>query len=278
MSEEIVPGALYVVATPLGNLEDITYRAVRILGGVSRVLCEDTRKTRVLCEHYGVTAPLLRHDAHTEARSAQGAIALLAAGESLALVSDAGTPGVCDPGARLVRDVVAAGHRVIPVPGASAVTALLSVSGRAAPGFAFGGFLPKPKAALDALLAALPPGVHAFFVPARDLAAALERLATHHPGADVVAGRELTKLHEHVYRGLAADAAAAVAADPHGDRGEAVIVVEVPPKETDDDAIRAALAAERARGLSQKAAIAAVTAALGVRRARVYALALDADG
>lgn len=274
MGEEIIPGALYVVATPLGNLEDITYRAVRVLQGVSRILCEDTRKTRVLCERYGVTAPLLRHDAHTEARSAQGAIRLLEAGEALALVSDAGTPGICDPGARLVRDVVAAGLRAIPVPGASAPTALLSVAGRAAPGFSFGGFLPKPQAALDALLAGLDPGVHAFFVPARDLAASLERLGAHHPSADVVAGRELTKLHERIYRGLAPAAAAAVAADPHGDRGEAVVVIELPPREVGDDAIREALGAERARGLSQKAAIAAVTAALGVRRARVYALAL----
>jgi len=268
-------GALYVVATPIGNLDDITLRAIHVLRGVDRILCEDTRVTRVLCDHLGVRAPLLRHDAHTEAQSAAGAIALLAAGERLALVSDAGTPGVSDPGQRLVRDVAAAGHPIVPIPGPSALTTAISASGLGATGFSFGGFLPKGKSQLQALLAALSPGTHVFYVPARDLPAVCAVAAAIPTLAELAIGRELTKLHETFYRGTPQELAARLADDPDAVRGEAVLVAEVTPQEVTDAAIRAALDAALARGASSKSAIAEVTATLGVRKSRVYALALE---
>ncbi|TNF38435.1 MAG: 16S rRNA (cytidine(1402)-2'-O)-methyltransferase [Deltaproteobacteria bacterium] len=271
------PGTLFIVATPIGNLDDITIRALRVLRGVDRILCEDTRVTRVLCERHGIRAPLLRHDAHTEARSAAGAIALLEAGERLALVSDAGTPGVSDPGQRLVRDVVAAGFTVVPVPGPSALTAAISASGLGATGFSFGGFLPKTRGPLDALLGGLPPGTHAFYVPARDLPTTCARVAEHPAISALVVARELTKAHETFYRGTPAAVAAQLAADPNAVRGEAVLLLEVIAREVDDDAIRDALEAARARGASLKTAAAEVAAELGVKKRRVYQLGLDAD-
>ena len=276
MTEEVLrPGALYVVATPIGNLDDITLRAIRVLRGVDRILCEDTRVTRVLCDHLGVHAPLLRHDAHTEARSAAGALALLAAGERLALVSDAGTPGVSDPGQRLVREVAAAGYPVVPIPGASALTAAISASGLGSEGFAFGGFLPKATAQLTALFQGLTAGTHVFYVPARDLPAVCARAAACPSIAELVIGRELTKLHETFYRGAPAALAATLAADPDAIRGEAVLIALVRPVEVSDNAIRAALADARRRGATDRTAVAEVAAALGVRKSRVYALSLQ---
>lgn len=269
------PGTLFVVATPIGNLDDITLRALRVLRGVDRILCEDTRVTRVLCDHHGIRAPLLRHDAHTEARSSAGAVALLEAGERLALVSDAGTPGVSDPGQRLVREVVAAGFPVVPIPGASALTTVISAAGIGAEGFAFGGFLPKAKGQLDKLLAGLTPGTHAFYVPARDLPAVTARAAESPVISYVVIGRELTKAHESFYRGAPSEVAAAVAADPNAGRGEAVIVFEVVPREVDDAMIKAALAEAMAEGTSLKTASADIAAALGVKKRRVYQLGLQ---
>ncbi len=269
------PGTLYVVATPIGNLDDITLRAIRVLRSVDRILCEDTRVTRVLCDHHGVRAPLLRHDAHTEARSAAGAIALLEAGERLALVSDAGTPGVSDPGQRLVREVTAAGFPVVPIPGASALTTAISASGVGATGFTFGGFLPKARGALTTLLSGLPPGTHAFYVPARDLPTVCALAATVPTFSQLVVGRELTKTHETFYRGAPAAVAAAIAADADAVRGEAVIIIVAEARGVDDDAIRAALAAARAGGASLKTAAADVADALGVRKRRVYQLGLE---
>lgn len=269
------PGTLYVVATPIGNLDDITLRAIRVLRSVDRILCEDTRVTRVLCEHLGVRAPLLRHDAHTEARSSAGAIALLEAGERLALVSDAGTPGVSDPGQRLVREVTAAGFPVVPIPGPSALTTAISASGLGATGFTFGGFLPKARGALTTLLNGLPPGTHAFYVPARDLPAVCALTATIPTLSQLVIGRELTKTHETFYRGTPAAVASTIAGDPDAVRGEAVIIVVAEAREFDDDAIRAALAAARAGGASLKTAAAEVADALGVKKRRVYQLGLE---
>lgn len=271
-------GTLYVVATPIGNLEDITLRAARVLGAVDRILCEDTRVTRFLCDHLGVSAPLLRHDAHTEARSTAGALALLAAGESLALVSDAGTPGVSDPGQRLVREAAAAGHTVVPIPGASAVTAAVSASGVDAAGFTFGGFLPKARGALEATFAGLAPGCHVFFAPARDLVGVSAAAAGAPHVAELVVARELTKRHESWYRGAPAEVAATIAADPDAVRGEAVVIAVARAVAVDDAAILAALARSIAAGATQRDAVAEVAEALGVKRRRVYQLALSESG
>lgn len=141
----VVGGTLYIVATPIGNLTDITHRAIKILGSVDLVLCEDTRRTRTLLTHYGITPKLLSLHEHNERARAAALIERLQAGESAAYVSDAGTPAISDPGCRLVDSLIAAGMNVCPIPGPSSVTALLSVSGLPANRFVFEGFLPNKK-------------------------------------------------------------------------------------------------------------------------------------
>ncbi|MDP6944799.1 MAG: 16S rRNA (cytidine(1402)-2'-O)-methyltransferase, partial [Myxococcota bacterium] len=150
MGGELQSGALYVVATPIGNLEDMTFRGVRILREVDRIACEDTRITRRLCDHFGVDTPLMRHEAHNEAASTDGILALLEQGEAIALVSDAGTPCINDPGQRLIGATITAGYPVIPIPGASSLIVALSASGLPTERFIFHGFLPKKERARSA--------------------------------------------------------------------------------------------------------------------------------
>ena len=226
--------ALYVVATPLGNLRDVSLRALDVLGAVDVIAAEDTRVTRVLLAHYGIATRLLSLHEHNERRRAIEIVALLAAGKSVALVSDAGTPGVSDPGSALVAAVAAAGHRVVPVPGASAVIAALSASGLSAPRWLFCGFLPATAtarrrelerlAACDcALVFYEAPHRVAATVAALAVALGEERL--------VVIARELTKRFESVYRGRLGDATAWLAADPDRLRGEFVLIVGAPGRE-----------------------------------------------
>lgn len=273
-------GMLWVVATPIGNLEDITQRAVRVLGSVSRILCEDTRRTRALLEALQIPVPplgLVRCDAHAERERLPEILEWLAAGESLALVSDAGTPGLNDPGERLVRQAAAAGHRVTPVPGPSALVAALSASGLGGGGFSFGGFLPKGQEAARTLVGALSEGVHAFFVPARDLADVMDTLALLPAIGHVVVGRELTKLHETFYRGAAHELRERFAADSEALLGEAVVIFEVLPAATEDAVIEQLLRAQLDQGKSAKVAVEAVAGALGLPRRRVYQLMLALD-
>jgi 16S rRNA (cytidine1402-2'-O)-methyltransferase len=275
-----VTGTLWVVATPIGNLEDITHRAVRVLGSVGRILCEDTRRTRALLEALQIAVPaggLVRCDAHAERERQDEILAWLAAGESLALVSDAGTPGLSDPGQRLVREAAAAGHRVIPVPGPSALVAALSASGLGGSGFSFGGFLPKGRDAARSLVAALTEGVHAFFAPARDLAEVMDTLALLPAIGHVVVARELTKLHETFYRGTAQELRERFLAEAEALLGEAVVLFEVLPRETEDAVVTGLLRAQLDQGKSSKAAVEAVAGALGLPRRRVYQLMLAMD-
>ncbi|MBL8787993.1 MAG: rRNA small subunit methyltransferase 1 [Deltaproteobacteria bacterium] len=270
-------GTLWVVATPIGNLEDITHRAVRVLGTVSRVLCEDTRRTRSLFEALSIPVPahgLVRCDAHAERDKLDEILGWLDAGESLALVSDAGTPGVNDPGERLVRAAVEAGHRVIPVPGASALTTAISASGLGGGGFSFGGFLPRGEQATRTLLAGLLPGTHAYFAPARDLVSVLEAMALLPSIGLVVIARELTKLHETFYRGAASDLVARMSGDPEAALGEAVLVFEVRSAELGDDIVEGLLREQLTAGKSSKDAVTAVAGALGLPRRRVYQVML----
>jgi len=270
-------GTLYVVATPIGNLEDLTRRAVRLLGSVDRILCEDTRRTRALLEALDLPVPprgLVRCDAHVEGERLGEVIGWLATGESLALVSDAGTPGLSDPGERLVRATWEAGHVVVPVPGPSAVTTALSASGLGAGGFTFGGFVDKGGEALRRQLADLPPGVHAFFCPARDLLDVVTEASLIPTITLVVIARELTKLHETFYRGAPRDVRDRLQGDPEAALGEAVVLFDVRAAVIDDEAIVQALTAALARGGSKKDAVDAVAGALGVPRRRVYQLAL----
>lgn len=267
---------LWVVATPIGNLEDMTHRATRVLASVDRILCEDTRRTRALLEHFQIAEGrhLVRFDAHSERERIDEALQWLANGESLALVSDAGTPGINDPGERLVRAAAQAGHRVSPVPGCSSVTAAVSASGLGGGGFAFGGFLPKGAEALRNKLAGLGPGVWVYFCPARDLAEVAAVMATLSTIGELVIARELTKLHETIYRGEPRALVTRLEGDPEALLGEAVLVFEVEAAPLSDAVIEGLLREQIAAGKSSKAAVEAVAGALGLPRRRVYQLAL----
>jgi 16S rRNA (cytidine1402-2'-O)-methyltransferase len=270
------PG-LYVVATPIGNLADITRRALETLESVDVVAAEDTRNTRGLLNHYGIRTRLVALHAHNERGTAERVSGWIAQGKSVALVSDAGTPAVSDPGALVVAHVRAAGQRVVPIPGVSALTAALSASGIEADGVVFAGFLPVKGTARRERLAALAEGPWAivlFEAPHRvvttlaDLHAALgER--------DVVIARELTKLFETVTRLPLAQAAAWVEADEDRRRGEFVLVIEGRAVERaaalDPRALLETLLAE----LPVKQAVALAVKLTGEKRNALYALALE---
>jgi 16S rRNA (cytidine1402-2'-O)-methyltransferase len=232
-------GALYVVATPIGNLADITLRALHVLQIADAVACEDTRHTQALLRAYGIDKPpgaWLSVHQHNEAEGAQAVAARLARGQRVAYASDAGTPGVSDPGARLVAAVREAGHAVVPLPGASSVTALLSVGGAGAdqPAFVFQGFLPakamERQAAVEAL-AREPRPVLMLEAPHRieALAAALAALGERR----VTVGRELTKQHEEVAALACADLGAWLQGTPGRTRGEFALLLHAAPPAPD---------------------------------------------
>lgn len=211
-------GRLVVIPTPIGNLEDITLRALSALRDADVVACEDTRRTRVLLDRFGVSAPLVSYHEHNEEARARELVGRMAAGEVVALVSDAGMPLVSDPGFVLLRETVAAGLAVEVLPGASAVITALVASGLPSSRWSFAGFLPRKQADLAAALAA-PETLVAFESPKR-LAKALAAIE---PSREVAVCRELTKLHEEVVRGSAGELAERYAADPP--KGEIVLVV-----------------------------------------------------
>lgn len=224
--------ALYVVATPLGNLGDIGARALEVLRGADAVACEDTRHTRRLLDHFGIRTETFSLHEHNEAASAERLIRLLRDGRAVALVSDAGTPAISDPGARAVAAVRAAGFAVIPVPGPNAAIAALSASGLTDPHFLFYGFLPAKEAARRKTLAELKPlpcalvfyeAPHRIEETVADLAAVLE------PSRTLVIARELTKLFEAIASLPLAEAPAWLAADEDRRRGEFVLAVSAPP-------------------------------------------------
>ncbi len=222
-------GTLFVVATPIGNLADLSPRALATLKAVAAICAEDTRHTRQLLAHYGVEKPLVALHEHNEGEIADKLVARLTAGESLALVSDAGTPLVSDPGYRLVRAARAAGVKVSPIPGASAVIAALSVAGLASDRFVFEGFLPAKAAARRERLARLAaePRTLVFYESAHRIEDSLTDMAAAF-GAErpAVLARELTKLFETVLDGTLAAVRTQVAADPNQRRGEFVVIVQ----------------------------------------------------
>jgi 16S rRNA (cytidine1402-2'-O)-methyltransferase len=236
MAEERAPVAsLFVVATPIGNLDDLSERVRRVLADVDRVLAEDTRRTRQLLSHLAIDGkPLDRLDAAVEGRGVGVFVDRLLAGESLALVSDAGAPVVSDPGAALIQAAGRAGVRVVPVPGPSAVTTILMAAGLAGDRFRFFGFLPRSGPRRRETLAEIrkTPETVIFFESPSRIAATLDDLARSVPTREVVVARELTKLHEELIRGLAADLPAREA----GRRWKGEITVAVGPRsESDDD-------------------------------------------
>lgn len=265
-------GTLYVVSTPIGNLGDITLRAIEVLRAVDFILAEDTRTSRVLLDHHDIGTRLVAYHEHNEARATAAALARLAAGEAAALISDAGTPLISDPGARLVRAAWDAGHRVVPVPGPSALLAALAAAGLATVPFTFVGFLPRSgQERRDVLqtLSTLPHTGVLFEAPTR-LAKTLHELDSLGLGErEVVVARELTKRYEEFRRGTAAALAAYYAASPP--RGEVVIMLQGRVQEAVDERTLLTRAAElRAGGLSARDVAAALTSELGVPRNVAY--------
>jgi len=218
-------GMLAVVATPIGNLDDITLRALRALRECDCVVAEDTRRTRALLTAHEISRPLVSLPAHDERRRIPQLLARLDLGETLALCTDAGTPVLSDPGAGLVRSAREAGHRVTPIPGPSALTAALSVCGFRADSFYFLGFLPRTpgrlRRALDQALSLR--ATLAFFESPRRLARTLEQASTLLGDREVVVARELSKLHETLHVGTASELAAEFTAHPP--RGECTVLV-----------------------------------------------------
>jgi 16S rRNA (cytidine1402-2'-O)-methyltransferase len=214
---------LFVVATPIGNLEDVTGRAVRVLGEVAAIAAEDTRVTSRLLARYGIRKPLISYRAPVERRGLPRVMSALDEGD-VALVSDAGTPTLSDPGQALVTAAWAAGHTVVPIPGASSITAALSAAGYGGPGFTFLGYLPRKPGEMRRVLASIaddPRPAVAFDSPYR-IAKSLALVAEVLPDRHVTLGRELTKLHEEVLRGTAAAVADALGDRP---RGEFTLVI-----------------------------------------------------
>ena len=270
-------GGLHLVATPIGNLRDITLRALEALAGANVIACEDTRVTRKLLEHYCIATPLTPYHEHNAASARPKLLARLAAGDSIALVSDAGTPLISDPGFKLVRAAQEAGYPVTALPGASAALAALIVAGLPTDRFFFEGFLPAKEGQRRARIAEIArmPSSLILFETGPRLERALSDLAAGLGAREAAVCRELTKLYEEVRRGDLATLARAYASEPPP-RGEIVIVIAPPAAQADaldvdaiDDMLRRALAR-----VSVKDAVGEVAAATGLPRREIYQRAL----
>jgi len=261
-------GRLLVCATPIGNLKDVTLRVLAALREVDIVACEDTRHTKVLLDRHGIVASLVSFHEHNERARAEELVARMRTGTVVALVSDAGTPLVSDPGFALVRACVAAGLEVQALPGPSAVLTALVTSGLPTERFSFVGFLPRARADLERLLAHAPETLVAFESPRR-LAASLDVLAALDPERPVTVCRELTKLHEEVRRGSAVELAAHYRmSDP---RGEVVLVVgAAPPRKAARETALGVLEDLVAAGAKARPAAAAVAKLTGMGANELY--------
>ena len=269
----LAPG-LYLVATPIGNLGDLSLRAIATLARCDVIYCEDTRRSRILVDQFGIDRPLRAYHDHNAERERPAILATLGRGGRVALISDAGTPLVSDPGYKLVRDVVAEGNGVFAIPGASAVLTALSVAALPTDSFFFAGFLPPKSGARRSRLQALAhiPGTLVFFETALRLPEVLADAADV-LGSDrhAAVARELTKLHEEVLRGTLGD----LRARGLDLVGEIVVLVAPPPeRETSDETVLARLDALLA-SLSLKDAARAVADEFGIPKARAYDLALE---
>jgi 16S rRNA (cytidine1402-2'-O)-methyltransferase len=270
----LVPG-LHVVATPIGNLRDITLRALETLAAADLIACEDTRVTRKLTEHYGITTPLTAYHEHNAAEARPKLMARLAQGAAVALVSDAGTPLISDPGFKLAREAGAAGHVVTAVPGASAVLAALAVSGLPTDRFMFEGFLPpregQRRKRIDEIK--LIPATLVLFETGPRIAAALADLAAGLGPREAAVARELTKFYEEVRRGDLASLAQEYMTSPEP-RGEIVIVIAPPGAPASDAADLDTLLRHALGRVSVKEAVAEIAAVTGRPRREVYQRAL----
>lgn len=274
LAHALSPG-LYLIATPIGHLADISLRAIATLARADVVYCEDTRHSRTLLAHYAIRASLRPYHEHNAETERPRVLAELAAGRTVALISDAGTPLISDPGFKLVREAAAAGHAVTTVPGPSATLAALTVAGLPTDAFFFAGFLPAKEGARKTRLGELAavPGTLVFFEAPTRAAATLADLKETLGNREAALARELTKLHEEVRRGPLADLAAHATQEPP--KGEVVIVVGPPVDEDVSDAAIAERLAPALETLSLRDATKMVSDTLRVPKARVYDIALD---
>lgn len=270
--------ALYVVATPLGNLGDLSQRALSVLSGADAVACEDTRHSRKLLDHFGIRTRLIAVHEHNEEQGAQRLIGLLAEGKRIALVCDAGTPAVSDPGARAVARVRQAGFRVIPIPGPNAAIAALSAAGLQDAHFLFYGFLPARPAARRGEIAALKPLPYAlvfYETPHRVVDTVADLAATLEPERSLVVARELTKIFESVETMPLAEAPAWLAADANRQRGEFVLLVSAASADKNDDAESERVLRLLLDELPLKQAVKLAAGITGASRNALYARALE---
>ena len=285
--EPLAPG-LYLVATPIGNLEDITLRALRILGSADRIACEDTRQTAKLLTHFGIQTPTVSYHLHNETGRAEELLDQLKTGARIALVSDAGTPAIADPGAELVARAIAAGITVYPIPGANAALSALVAAGLSTERFTFHGFLPSKsgqrRTVLEQLRAALsvatspdsddPPTTHILYeTPHRILEALEDIAATLGPTHRIVLARELTKLHEEFLRGPVSQVLATLQQRPTI-RGEIVLLLDAALTTAASAPAHQSLAEEVStlirNGLTEKDALKQVARTRGLGKSEAY--------
>jgi len=281
-----LPPGLYVVATPIGNLGDITLRALEVLRGVDRIACEDTRQTQKLLNHFGIAVPTVSCHEHNERERAAELIAAIRSGARIALVSDAGTPGVSDPGHWLVSEATATGVRVVPIPGASAVVTALAGAGFASGEFQFIGFLPEKAGARRTRLEALRDEVQAsewprtiifYEAPHRILQTLGDLEAVFGAGTRIVVARELTKLHEEFLRGTAGEVKRELEARDRI-RGEFTVLFEARARGVEaqvDQTIREGVAErvsrmQREDGIDEKDALKVLARELGRSKSELY--------
>jgi 16S rRNA (cytidine1402-2'-O)-methyltransferase len=267
-----VSGTLYVVATPIGNLEDISPRAIRILGEVDLIACEDTRHTRKLLDRYGISRPMVSYHEHNEQPRATELIADLQAGKNIALVSDAGTPLIADPGYRLVEQARQQGLTVIPIPGACAFIAALSASGLPTDSFLFHGFLPAKQGQRRKLLTELKalPSTLVFYEAPHRILEMLEDIAATLGERRVVLARELTKIHEEFLRGTPAELQSALGERPSMKGEFTVMVARGETSEPDDTPLDEAVEKLVASGVPRMEAFKTVARQRGLSKREVY--------
>jgi 16S rRNA (cytidine1402-2'-O)-methyltransferase len=273
-----VAGMLYVVATPIGNLEDITLRALRVLKEVDLIAAEDTRHTKKLLSHYGIPTPLTSYYDQIEAQKAPALIAALKGGKNIALVSDAGTPGISDPGYRLVKGAIEAGIQIVPIPGASTLTALLSIGGLPTDRFVFEGFLPAKKSQRQKRLQGLTQEERTlvFFESPRRLHDVLADLEQICGDRHIVIGRELTKMFEEVLRGRVSE----IRAQLQGREIKGEIALLVAGQNTENGQTEESLLSEEvqsllAEGMSLKEIARVISEQRGISKREVYALGVQ---
>jgi len=274
-SEPIAPG-LYLVATPIGNLEDITLRALRILRSVDRIACEDTRQTQKLLNHFGITTPTVSYHMHNEGQRSEELVEALKQGGRIAVVSDAGTPGIADPGSQIAAAAIASGIPVFPIPGANAAISGLIASGLSTERFTFHGFLPSKAGQRKTFLEEIPRTggtTHIFYeTPHRILEALADIEAVFGPAQPVVIARELTKLHEEFLRAPVSELHAELTARPVI-RGEIVLMLTPAEQQstTPSTSIAEAVSAlMKSENLTEKDALKRVARDRGIGKSEAY--------